>query len=335
METGLKSNSRCLLLRATCCALSVGLLAGCAGLSGPALPPTSPTVTVVSTAPLALVTPSPAVTAASALPAATASPPTRPTATVAPTTAPPATLTVDPITGPLATPAGPRQQAQSLEVRAELAGMTQTVRVDYLLYLPREYGVDANQRWPLILFLHGSEERGDDIELVKRNGLPKLLEQGLDLPCVVVSPQCPTEKYWWTRAAVLSALLDGVQSAYAVDPERVYLTGFSLGAYGAWALALREPQRFAALVPVAGGCDFASNDIPANLCDLRAMPVWAFHGALDTTVAPGESQRAVDALQACDGDVRFTLYPEEDHAGACARAYSDPELYVWLLSQQR
>lgn len=328
METGVKLNSRCPLWRVACCVLLAGWLAGCAGVGSTPLPATP---TALPTAiPL---TPEPTAASTAAQSPANATPTLVAPASAEPTATPPATLTVDPTSGPLATPAGPRQQAQSLEVRAELAGVTQTVRVDYLLYLPREYGVNASQKWPLILFLHGSEERGNDVELVKRNGLPKLLEQGLDLPCVVVSPQCPADKYWWTRAAVLSALLDGVQSAYAVDPERVYLTGFSMGAYGAWALALREPQRFAALVPVAGGCDFASNDIPANLCDLRTMPVWAFHGALDSTVLPGESQRAVDALQACDGDVRFTLYPEEDHSGACARAYSDPELYAWILGQ--
>jgi len=334
METGLKLDSRWPLVRGAWCVLVAVLLVACAGedqLTPPALPTALPTA-IPWTAEL------------TAQPSATPLP-TQPTASVTPTlvaptagmptATPPATLAVDPTASTLTTPAGPRQQAQSLEVRAGLAGVTQAVRVDYLLYLPRDYGVDAAQKWPLILFLHGSEERGEDVEWVKRNGMPRLLEQGLDLPCLVVSPQCPPDQYWWPRAAVLSALLDGLEGTFAVDPQRVYLTGFSMGAYGAWALALREPQRFAALVPVAGGCDFASNDIPANLCDLQAMPVWAFHGALDTTVSPGESQRAVDALQACDGDVRFTLYPEEDHAGACARAYSDPELYTWLLERHR
>src|SRR4029079_13721099 len=106
--------------------------------------------------------------------------------------------------------------------------VTKTLSARYLLYLPKEYGKDPQQKWPLVLFLHGSGESGDDLEKVKTHGPPKLVAQGKEFPFLLVSPQAPSAREWWNNE-VLVALLDEVMQKYAVDPDRVYLTGLSMG----------------------------------------------------------------------------------------------------------
>jgi predicted peptidase len=132
----------------------------------------------------------------------------------------------------------------------------------------------------------------------------------------------------------LKILLDQIQAKYSVDPLRVYLTGLSLGGFGTWEFALREPQRFAAIAPIAGGYKYGSQEIPENICALKDVPVWAFHGAQDSAVRPAQSADLVRALKACGGNARLTLYPNAGHADSWEQAYADPELYRWLLAQR-
>ena len=200
-----------------------------------------------------------------------------------------------------------------------------TVRLPYLLYVPHG-AADAGRTWPLILFLHGSGERGGDIEVVKRNGPPKLLAAGQEMPFVVVSPQLPAGGDWSPEDLVV--LLDDLQARLPVDPDRVYLTGLSLGGRGAWRLAARYPERFAAVVPVCGWGD------PEVACRLTHVPIWAFHGAKDTVVPLADEQEMVDAVKKCGGDVRFTVYPDAGH-DAWSATYANPELYTWLLAHTR
>jgi predicted peptidase len=196
----------------------------------------------------------------------------------------------------------------------------------YLLYLPLGYGEDAARRWPLVLFLHGAGERGTDLDDIKRHGLARVVEEGLDLPAIAVSPQCLPDTRWSSRT--LSALLDEIERTHAIDPDRVYLTGLSMGGFGAWALAISEPHRFAALAVVCGGGD------PLVVCDVKHLPVWAFHGERDEVVPVGRSREMVDALAACGGNVRLTIYPDLAH-DSWTETYANPQLYSWLLSQMR
>jgi predicted peptidase len=193
----------------------------------------------------------------------------------------------------------------------------------YLLYLPRGYGEDAARRWPLVLFLHGAGERGTNLDDVKRHGLARVLEEGLDLPAIAVSPQCLPDARWSSRT--LSALLDEIERTHAVDLDRVYLTGLSMGGFGVWALAIAEPHRFAALVPVCGGGD------PAAVCRIQHLPVWTFHGEQDEVVPVARTREMVDALAACGGNVRLTIYPDLAH-DSWTDTYANPKLYTWLLS---
>jgi predicted peptidase len=224
-----------------------------------------------------------------------------------------------------------QQRAYSVTLQTVYANSAPlSVTVDYLLYLPDEYGRDPHQQWPLILFLHGAGQRGDHIDQVAELGLPNLLNTRLKLPALVVSPQLPSSANWVDYTGTLEKLLDQIMAQYAIDPKRVYVTGFSMGGYGTWALGLSAPDRFAALVPVAGGWEASA----ANICTLKSVPVWVLHGANDEMVVPSASEDMVKALRACGGEVRFTLMPRTTHEAAATVAYIQPGLFDWLLAQR-
>jgi predicted peptidase len=201
------------------------------------------------------------------------------------------------------------------------------VAYDYLLYLPEGYGAEE-QRWPLVLFLHGAGQRGDDIERLKEHGPPKLVAQGRSFPFILVSPQVPEGQWWDTEA--LAVLLDHVMATYAVDADRVYLTGLSMGGAGAWSLATHSPERFAAVVPICG----AGLDLYRGRQRLTGVPIWAFHGAQDELVPVELSRLIVESVRMGGGNVKFTVYPDVGH-DSWTRTYDNPELWEWLLSQQR
>lgn len=212
------------------------------------------------------------------------------------------------------------------------AQITRTVHLNYLLYLPPGYG-EGDARWPLLMFLHGMGERGNDLELVKTHGPPMLIEQGQDFEFIVVSPQCPADSIWAAELDALLALLERLTRDYAVDPKRIYLTGLSMGGYGTWHLAAEHPDRFAAIAPVCGGA-MPFLGFPQKVCALKDVPVWCFHGAMDETVPIVESARLVHTLRKCGGNVRFTIYPEAGH-DSWTETYSNPELYRWFLRHSR
>jgi predicted peptidase len=215
-----------------------------------------------------------------------------------------------------ATPSGP-QTAQTLQRDVK-------VRMQYLLYLPKNY--DKKWAWPLVLFLHGAGERGSDLKQIKKHGPPKLIEEGKQFPFVVVSPQCPDQKWW--EPVSLTALLDEIVEKYKIDKDRIYVTGLSMGGFGTWSLAAYSPQRFAAIAPICGGGE------PIIAKNYAHLPVWVFHGAKDPVVPIARSQAMVDALQQAGGHVTFTVYPNAAH-DAWTETYANPKLYEWLLEQKR
>lgn len=196
----------------------------------------------------------------------------------------------------------------------------------YLLYLPQGYNDDTTKHWPLMLFLHGSGERGDDLDKVKVHGPPKLVAAGKQFPFIIVSPQCPDGEWWVPQQ--LSDLLDSVSAQYRVDADRVYLTGLSMGGYGTWELATEYPDRFAAIAPICGVGD--ARDVER----IKHLPVWAFHGGKDPTVPLEADQKVVDALKQVDDDVKFTVYPDAGH-DSWTVTYDNPELYTWFLQHKR
>ncbi len=204
--------------------------------------------------------------------------------------------------------------------------ITKSLSCQYLLFLPEGYG-QKQKKWPVILFLHGAGERGDDLEKVKKHGPPKIVEQQKDFPFIVVSPQCPERDWWTDKNEVLINLLDDITARYDVDTERIYLTGLSMGGYGTWALAAVYPERFAAISPICGG----GKRFMAY--QLKDVPIWAFHGAKDNLVPLKESQEMVDAIKGLGGDAKLTVYPEAGH-DSWTETYNNKELYDWFLQHR-
>ncbi|MCX6327008.1 MAG: prolyl oligopeptidase family serine peptidase [Bacteroidia bacterium] len=197
--------------------------------------------------------------------------------------------------------------------------------VNYLLSLPDGYNNDTITKWPVILFLHGKGERGNDLEKVKTHGPPKLINAGEKMPFIVISPQVP-DNQWWNPDLIVLMLKDCVNK-YRIDEDRVYLTGLSMGGMGTWAVAMKYPELFAALAPIAG----AGNTSEA--WGLRHTPVWIFHGEKDPLVAVNNARIMYQALIKY-GNVKLTIYPDAGH-DSWSRTYTNPDLYTWFLSHKR
>jgi predicted peptidase len=204
--------------------------------------------------------------------------------------------------------------------------VTAKVKLNYLLYLPDGYGKD-DKAWPLLLFLHGAGETGNDLSMVKKHGPPKLVDAGKSYPFIIVSPQA--SRFGWD-ASTLGALVDDVASKYKVDKDRLYVTGLSMGGFGTWALAAAFPDKFAAIAPICGGGD------PASARKLKNLPIWVFHGAKDRAVPLKSSETMVQALKDAGAaeNVKFTIYPDAEH-DSWTETYNNPELYEWFLKQKR
>ncbi|MGE5630957.1 MAG: prolyl oligopeptidase family serine peptidase [Caulobacteraceae bacterium] len=207
--------------------------------------------------------------------------------------------------------------------------ITVRLRLQYLLYLPPEYGADKAKKWPLLVFLHGAGEVGDNLELVKRYAIPRMIEAGQDFPFLVVSPQCHENTYWDMHFEAMDELISDIEDKYAVDSGKIYLTGISMGGFGCFDFAMAYPGRFAAVVPVCGGASY-----PELAEVIKDVPVWVFHGAIDEAVPVEESEKVVKVLRGCKGNVKFTVYPENGH-DVCSLAYLHPGLFEWLLQQRK
>lgn len=203
--------------------------------------------------------------------------------------------------------------------------ITVPVKLKYLLYTPPN--LHDRDDWPLVLFLHGAGERGDDLNLVKKHGPPKLINEGTEFPFVMVAPQCPSGKRW--EPYQLNALVDeALALVRGLNDKRIYVTGLSMGGYGTWSLAAESPERWAAIAPICGGGD------PRSTRRFAKLPTWVFHGAKDSVVPLKASEAMVDAMKAAGGEPKFTIYPEANH-DSWTETYENPEFYDWLLAQKR
>ena len=215
----------------------------------------------------------------------------------------------------------------------------------YQVWLPPQRPVEPG---PVILFLHGAGERGDDGGAQTHVGLgPALERDAARWPFIAVFPQCRINVGW--RGPMLRqalAALDATLVELNCDPARQHLTGISMGAFGCWRMALEEPDRFAAIVPVCGGLDappaalyrtgrhagVEPYEAAAQL--LRALPARVFHGAADRVIPVEESRKVVEVLRAAGAEVHYTEYPGVGH-NSWDLAYEEPELPGWLLSRKR
>lgn len=216
----------------------------------------------------------------------------------------------------------------------------------YRWLTPPAAALSSGKKFPLVIFLHGAGERGADNRAQLRHCTSKFEEPANreQYPCFVIAPQCPTGKRWsevdWSKDAdplpvdpsepvsLLMKLLAQLEQEHPIDVDRIYLMGLSMGGYGTWDLLSRYPQKFAAAVPICGGGD------EAQAVKFKHVPIWVFHGALDTAVKPIRSQRMVAALQEAGGNPRYTEYPDKAH-DSWTPAMQEPELFPWLFAQRR
>lgn len=241
--------------------------------------------------------------------------------------------------------------ASGSPLRRETGFLDRTVRIAarsyrYQVFVPT--GWTARKRWPVILFLHGAGERGEDGLIQTEVGIGGAIRRWSDrFPCIVVFPQCPRNR-WWTDPEMEQIALKALESAireFKGDRRRLYLTGLSMGGYGTWSIAAANPGKFAALAPVCGGIrpptgvrvpegQTATDDLYRQTAEkVKTTPVWVFHGAADPVVPASESRRMVEALKSVGADVKYTEYEAVGH-NSWDRAYAERDLLTWLLSHR-
>lgn len=206
--------------------------------------------------------------------------------------------------------------------------------------------IEAGRKYPLVLFLHGAGERGNDNQKQMVHGLKEFIKPGnrTRFPCFIVAPQCPADRRWvevdWTLTkhdmpekmsiplGLTWELLQQVTKDYPIDESRIYITGLSMGGYGTWDLIQRKPGYFAAAVPVCGGADekYAKR--------LIKLPIWAFHGDKDNVVQTVRSTRMVEAIEKAGGNPKITIYPGVGHNSWTA-TYANPDILEWMFSQEK
>ncbi len=235
----------------------------------------------------------------------------------------------------------------------ETGFLNRTVGVDgttyrYVVFVPIEW--TSNKKWPVVLFLHGAGERGDDGLMQSQVGLGGAIRMHSDrFPAIVVMPQCRKNNWWQAPSmeAQAMAALDAAIKEFNGDAERTYLTGLSMGGYGTWDVAAKWPNRFAAIAPICGGIRLParvatqtgvpqseSTDPYADAAKkVASVPIWVFHGGADPTVPVTESRKMVEALKALNADVKYTEYEGVGH-NSWDKAYSEVEFPVWLFAQR-
>jgi len=203
--------------------------------------------------------------------------------------------------------------------------------LNYLLFLPQDTSQQIDGKFPLLISLHGIGERGTNLQILKQDGLPKILDGYNSFPFIVISPQCPTytEWYWHGTHIHINKIIDDAIKLYPVDEKRIYITGYSMGGIGAYDMAIRYPEKIAAIVPIA-----ARAEPDWDVCKMNDVPVWAFHGVLDYVVPLSKGQEIVNSLITCGANVKLTVYSNAGH-DAWTRTYKNPAMYDWLLSHTK
>lgn len=200
--------------------------------------------------------------------------------------------------------------------------------LEYYVYFPPDYQNTPDKKFPLLLFLHGGGESGASLEMVRKNGLPKLVSEGAEFPFLILAPQNPYKKQWWNVRAVMT-LLEDIVSQYRVDTDRLYLTGLSRGGSASWEIAVQFPDTFAAMAVVCG-----MTPVPYAHWLNKSMPIWVFHGTEDPVIPFSESSEMVEKLKEMGYDVRLTAYEGVGH-NSWERAYLTEDLYDWFLRQHK
>ncbi len=217
-------------------------------------------------------------------------------------------------------------QAAPTETRGHY-GNSEGLALSYLLIQPSPAAFAPNAKRPLVVFLHGSGERGDNLDLVKKHGPPMQALQGDGLPFVVLAPQCPAGKSWDPTTVI--ALTNKIAAEENIDPTRIHLTGLSMGGFGTWDIIAEAPDLFASAVPICGGGD------PVTAPKIKDIPIWTFHGEADDAVPVAKTREMEKALRKEGApQLRCTYYPGVGH-DSWTQAYADPALYAWMMLQSK
>jgi predicted peptidase len=230
----------------------------------------------------------------------------------------------------------------ALSVSAAAMGDTgflnRSVKVDdalhrYQVYVPSDYTRD--RAWPVIVDLHGNGAQGEDGIRQTAHFLPEQIRLGsVRFPVIVVFPQASSGMTWTTpqMQEMVLAELTATVAEFRVDTSRVYLSGFSMGGTGVYAIASRSPDRFAALVAIAGSPPTRADALPKQI---GHIPCWIFHGESDERVPVALARTIVAVLKQNGSAVRYTEYKGTDHGSSAEKAYAEPEVLQWLLAQHR
>jgi len=210
-----------------------------------------------------------------------------------------------------------------------ITNLAMQVSLKYHIYFPNNYH-DSDTKFPLVLFLHGAGERGDDLGLVEKHGIPKMINNGINFPFITVAPQCPKFQYWSEPVNVKTLLLlvEEIIKKNKVDIERIYATGLSMGGYGTLAIAKERPDLFSAIIPVCGGLD--TTDIKR----LKDIPIWLFHGAEDKVVPVENSELIYDLLKPINPEIKITIYKGINH-NSWEITYNNQNIYDWMLKYKK
>lgn len=197
----------------------------------------------------------------------------------------------------------------------------------FVKYLPRDY--DETKKYPMVFFLHGAGERGNDLDVASRHGYMKYVrEEGKEYPFIFIAPQCPEGKYWGCYIESLIAFLDYICESLPIDMDRVYLTGLSMGGTGTWMLAMAEPERFAAIAPICGSGIYWYGEVLIN------TPVYMYHGDCDEIVPITESVNMLNSINKRGGNAQLKICYGVGH-NAWDIAYDGDELMNWMLAQRK
>jgi predicted peptidase len=213
-------------------------------------------------------------------------------------------------------------------------------KMPYRLFVPARY--DHKQAYPLALWLHGVNGRGNDnlAQISESNRIGSHVwtfpESQAKNPCFVVAPQCADEEYWAAgdgyrpteQQHLVLELVKDLRKEYSIDTQRMYVAGQSMGGIGTWSIITANPNMFAAAVPICGGGNVA------EASKLIRMPIWAFHGDKDQSVPVDYSRKMINAIRKAGGDPKYTEYKGAGHE-IWDRVFKEPELLPWVFSQRK
>jgi predicted peptidase len=205
---------------------------------------------------------------------------------------------------------------------------------EYVVFVPHNY--DGKKEFPVILFLHGAGETKGGKKMPVEVGIgTHIKKHEKTFPFITIIPQAET-RGWQTdgpNGKRALAMLDEVTKEYKTDPNRVYLTGLSMGGFGTWSIATAHPDKWAAIVPICGGVRSAE-DVEKTAEKVKDIPTWVFHGADDPTVKVEKSRELVAAIKKAGGHPKYTEFPGVQH-NSWDKAYATPELWTWLAEQKK